>query len=156
MKVLIGFSLRCAVIAACATGFAQVSPDSQIAAFNQKFTEATQHMDNALTLSLWAEDGVSLLPGQAAITGKPAISKFLDDVTTKIAGYKVVSHKNDFHDVEISGDWASEWANTTQVVQPPGKKPQMIIQGKMLLVLHRDKNGAWKIKEEAWTSSPTP
>ena len=154
MKLTLVVAVMCAVAVSSTDAFAQSSRDPQIVAFNQNFTDATRHMDNAATMRLWAKDGVSLLPGHKAIVGKAAIARFLDEITAKISGYKVLSHQNDFHDVQVVGSWASEWANTTQGVQPPGGKPQITIHGKMLLVLHRDKDGAWKIKEEAWSSSP--
>ena len=130
---------------------AENTPAEQISALNQKFTEAIRRMDNAAVLSLWDDDGVTLLPGMAPVTGKAAIKKFMDEGTSKSTGYKVVSHESEFHDLQVSGDWASEWAITTQVVQPPENKPQITIRGKMLLVLHRDGSGEWKIKNEAWT-----
>ncbi len=146
MMVLLGW---------CGIAAAQEMPaKQQIAAFNDKFTDAIRHMDNAAVMSLWAEDGVSLLPNRAAIRGKAAIQKFMEEVTSKTQGYKVVSQDDDFQDIEVSGAWASEWAVTKQVVQPPDGKPLMTIYGKMLLVLHRDQAGDWKIKEESWTSSP--
>lgn len=146
-----------ALLVCSSIAFAQGSAaKQQIDAFNQKFTDAIRHMDNAAVISLWADDGVSLLPGMAPIAGKPAIQKFMDDVTSKIKGYKVVSHDNDFRDIRVSGDWASEWALTHQVVQPPDNKPVLTIYGKMLLVLHRKKDGSWKIKQESWTSAPGP
>lgn len=156
MRSLIRGTLFCAVLISAAAAGAQRAPEDQVAAFNQKFTDAIRHMDNAAVLSLWADDGVSLLPGTDPIAGKAAITKFMEDVTSKTSGYKVVSHDNEFHDIEVSGEWASEWALTTQVVQPPDGKPRFTIHGKMLLVLHREKDGVWKIKEEAWTSSPAP
>lgn len=137
--------LTCFAIASSSRNAAQ-----EIAAFNERFTEAIRQMNNAVVLSLWADDGVSLLPGSPPIVGKTAIAKFMEGATSKTAGFKVVSHENDFHDLKISGEWASEWAVTTQVVQPPNGEPQMTIHGKMLLVLHRDKGGAWKIENECW------
>ena len=138
-------------------GFSQdAAGRKQIDAFNQKFTNAIRHMDNAAVMELWADDGVSLLPGMLPITGKPAIQKFMDDTTSKTKGYKVVSHDNDFRDIQIAGDWASEWALTTQVVQPPDDKPIFTIHGKMLLVLRREKDGSWKIKQESWNQAPAP
>jgi len=121
--------------------------------FNQKFTDAIRHMDNAAVMSLWADDGVSLLPGMAPIAGKTAIQQFMEDATSKTKGFKVVSHDNNWRDIRVSGDWASEWALTKQVVQPPDGKPILTINGKMLLVLHRDKDRTWKIQQESWTSS---
>ena len=148
-----GFRKLLAVACMSISALAQSSGSHQLDAFNQKFTDAIRHMDNAAVLSLWADDGVSLLPSMAPISGKPAIQQFLDDITSKTKGYKVLSQENDWRDIQVSGNWASEWALTKQVVQPPDNKPIMTIHGKMLLVLHRDKNG-WKIKQECWTSAP--
>ena len=57
----------------------------------------------------------------------------------------------DFRGIEVSGDWASEWAFEHQVVQPPDRaKPAFDGRGKMLLVLHREADGSWRIKREMW------
>ncbi len=106
------------------------------------------------SISLWAEDGTTLLPEMAPLTGKSNIAKWLDAVTAKMPGYRVARQENDFHDAIISGEWASEWGTTTQVVQPPEGKAPIEIHGKILLVLHREKDGEWKIKQEMWNSSP--
>jgi len=126
----------------------------EIEAFNQKFKAAILKMDNAAVISLWAEDGTTLLPEMAPLTGKSNIAKWLDEVTAKMPGYRVARQENDFHDAIISGEWASEWGTTTQVVQPPEGKAPIEIHGKILLVLHREKDGEWKIKQEMWNSSP--
>lgn len=145
-----------AVLLLCGIMFAADAPGTKrIEEFNDRFTQAIRTMNNAETVALWEDDGISLLPNMKPIQGKAAIKQFMDDITSKTSGYKVVSHDNEFHDMQVSGDWASEWALTTQVVQPPDDKPQFTIHGKMLLVLHLGKDGAWKIKEESWTSSPT-
>jgi uncharacterized protein (TIGR02246 family) len=148
------YCLLVAALLATPLVFAQASESQELKAFNQQFTKAILQMDNAAVLELWADDGVSLLPNMAPISGKQAIRKFMDDVTSRTKGYKVLSQENDWHGVEISGDLASEWAATKQVLQPPANKPVITIYGKLLLVLHREKNGSWKIKRESWTSSP--
>ena len=95
----------------------------QIEAFNQKLHVAILHMDNAAIMDLWADDGVDLMPGMDAISGKAAIAKWLDGVMTGMQGYRVTEEKTEFHDIQVSGDWASEWGVNHQVVQPPdGKK----------------------------------
>jgi hypothetical protein len=43
-------------------------------------------MDNAGVTALWAEDGVSLLPGTAPMIGKQTISKWLDEIVKKMPG----------------------------------------------------------------------
>jgi uncharacterized protein (TIGR02246 family) len=146
-------ALAVAVMLSCAIVCAQEMARQEIDTFNQRFTEAIRHMDNAAVMALWAKDGVSLLPEMAPIRGRAEIQKFLDEATSKTNGYKVLAHDNEWHDVRVAGDWASEWAETRQQVQPPEGKAPFTIYGKMLLVLHREKDG-WKIEAESWTSEP--
>jgi uncharacterized protein (TIGR02246 family) len=128
----------------------------EIDAFNQRFRTAILSMDNSAIMALWADDGVTLLPGLAPIIGKQTIARWLDGVTAQMPGYRVTGQDNDFHDIRIAGDWASEWGTTHQAVRPPGGKPAMEIYGKILLVLHRDGAGSWKIEEEMWNNVETP
>jgi uncharacterized protein (TIGR02246 family) len=125
----------------------------EIEAFNKEFLEVTLHMDTAGVMALWADDGVTLLPGMAPVAGKKTIAKWLDDVVARMPGYRVTKQENEFHAIQISGDWASEWGTTYQVVQPPGGKPPIESHGKILLVLHKEKDGAWKIKQEMWNAA---
>ena len=127
----------------------------EIEAFNKRFTAAHLKMDNTAVISMWAEDGVSLLPGMDPLTGKGSIAKWLEDITARMPGYHVVKQQNDFHDILVSGDWASEWATTVQVTQPPEGKAPIEVHGKILLVLHKE-DGRWKIKQEMWnTAAPS-
>jgi uncharacterized protein (TIGR02246 family) len=128
----------------------------EIEAFNQKMDEVTLKMDNAGVMAMWTEDGVTLLPGMAAVEGKKNIAKFLDDVVSQLKGYRVLEQKSEFRSIEISGDWAFEWGTTYQVVQPPDGKPTIANHGKILLVLHREANGEWKLKREMWNAGVNP
>jgi hypothetical protein len=51
-------------------------------------------MDNAAIVGMWAEDGVSLLPETAAIAGRRAIAKFVDDVVEQMPGYHMRCLRN--------------------------------------------------------------
>jgi len=128
-------------------------PDVQeIEAFNQRFTAANLSMDNAQVMALWADDGVSLQPDSAPMVGKKTIAKWLDEIVAQLPGYRVTKDEADFHDIQVAGDWASEWGTTHQIVQPPGGKPAIETFGKILLVLHRERDGEWKIQKEMWNA----
>jgi ketosteroid isomerase-like protein len=137
--------------------FAQAAgAKSEIEAFNKKFIDAHLRMDHAAIFAMWADDGVSLLPETPPLIGKPAITKFVEDIVAQMPGYKVITQEIDFQNIQIAGDWAYEWGLEHQVVQPPDGKPPLDGRGKILLILHKDSSGAWKIQQEMWNSLPKP
>ena len=142
------------VVVIAASFGAEDDPRAQVEQFNRDFTAAILRMDNAAVMALWAEDGTTLLPGMAPLSGRANIARWLDDITARMPGYKVTRQEDTFHDIQVSGDWASEWGTTLQVVQPPDGKPAIETHGKILLVLHRDKDGKWRIKQEMWNAAP--
>ena len=133
-----------------------VEPHPEIDAFNRSFANATRNMDNAATLALWDDDGVSLLPSTKPIIGKPAITKFMTDVLASFPGAHMTSFESECHDIHVSGDWATEWCTEHQIVAMPDGKPPFNGYGKMLLVLHRGAGGAWRIHEEMWNQALAP
>ena len=144
------------------TAVAQASGSSaeiakkEIEAFNAKFLEAHQRMENTAIVGMWAEDGVSLLPETPPIAGRKAIAKFIDDVVKQMPGYHMRTEELNFQGIEVSGDWASEWATEHQIVDPPPGKPVFEGYGKMLLVLHRESDGNWRLKREMWNQGVKP
>jgi uncharacterized protein (TIGR02246 family) len=137
-----------------AFGGGAVGGKEEIEAFNKRYVEMHQRMDTAGIFATWAEDGVSLMPGEAPLIGKKAIVAWVENILAQMPGYKVVKEDIDFHDIQISGDWASEWGNEHQVVQPPDGKLVIDSRGKMALVLHREASGEWKVKQEMWNQAP--
>ena len=126
-----------------------------IETFNHAFAEATRHMDSAGTMALWEADGTSLLPSMKPIVGKRAIGEFLDHVMASIPGAKMESFESQCFDIQVSGDWASEWCTEHQIVSIPGK-PKFDGWGKIALVLHRDADGRWRLKQEMWNQAVAP
>ena len=130
------------------------SAKDEIDAFNKRYVEMHLKMDTAGIFAAWAEDGVSLMPGEAPLIGKKAIMAWVENILSQMHGYKVIKEEMDFHDIRISGDWASEWATEHQVVQPPEGKPAIDSRGRMALVLHREASGEWKVEQEMWNQAP--
>jgi uncharacterized protein (TIGR02246 family) len=128
----------------------------EIDAFNRKYIEAHLKMDNGAIMSTWAVDGVALLPATKPIEGKTAIATFLAQVTSPLTGYHMENVEMDFQGIEVHGDWASEWANEHQRIQPPEGKAAIDSYGKILLVLHREADGNWRVKREMWNQGLKP
>jgi ketosteroid isomerase-like protein len=143
----------CVLLLAIATTLSG-SPKSNgregVEAFNKALDTATRTMNNAAIMALWEEEGVSLLPSTPPIVGRKAISNFLDKVTAQVPGAKMELFEMQCHDIQVSGDWASEWCSEHQVVKFPDDKPKFDGWGKMLFALHRGADGQWRIMEEMW------
>jgi len=139
-----------------ASGQGVADRKAEIERFNAHYVELHLKMDTPGIFAAWAEDGVDLLPGEAPLVGKKAIQAWVDSLLSKMAGYKVVKQEMEFHDITVSGDWASEWALEHQVVQPPDGKDPIETWGKMALILHRQTSGEWKVKQEMWNAAPKP
>ena len=122
---------------------------SGIAAFNRAFDDAFRAMNNDGILALWEDDGVSLLPDTAPVRGKAAMTAMMKAVTSALPNATMQRFTNQCFDIEGSGDWASEWCLEHQVVAVPGK-PTFDSWGKMLLVLHRQASGGWRLSREMW------
>ena len=150
----VAWAIVASSVAAVAFGGGAVSAKVEVDAFNKRYVELHLNMDTAGIFATWADDGVSLMPGEAPLIGKKAIVAWVENILSQMTGYKVVKEEIDFHDIQISGDWASEWATEHQVVQPPDGKPVIDSRGKMALVLHREAHGEWKVKQEMWNQAP--
>src|SRR5208282_2482887 len=137
-----------------AFGRQAASGKEELDKFNSHFRELHLNMDTAGIFVLWADDCVDLMPGEAPMIGKKVIKAWVEDILAKMPGYKVTKQEMEFHDIQVSGDWASEWALEHQVVQPPEGKEPIETWGKIALVLHREANGAWRIKQEMWNAAP--
>jgi uncharacterized protein (TIGR02246 family) len=156
-NVLLGVCCVALLMAAgMRTPAAEDAKQKEIQAFNKRYVELHEKMDTPGILALWEEDGVDLMPGDAAMIGRKKISTWLEDILAKMPGYKVMKQEMEFHDIHVCGEWASEWATEHQVVQPPDGKPVIDSYGKMALVLHRAVSGEWKVQQEMWNAAPKP
>jgi uncharacterized protein (TIGR02246 family) len=156
LAVFAAAMLASITVAASAKCAQDNSSRSEIEAFNQKYIAAHLKMDNAMVSSFWAEDGVSLLPGMAPLTGKKAIDKFFDEAVKPLAGYHMETMEIDFREIQVMGDWAYEWGLEHQVLRPADGKPTIEGRGNILLILHKNAQGEWKIKQEMWNAAPKP
>jgi ketosteroid isomerase-like protein len=144
------------LVATMSCGYAaHAGSATTIAAFNQALTSATRTMDNAATLALWDDDGISLLPDTAPIVGKPAIADFLANVARHLHGAHMQQFELTCHDAHTAADWSSEWCDEHQVVVLANGQPPFDGRGRMLLVLHRGVHG-WRIQREMWQPIKAP
>ena len=113
-------------------------------------------MDTQALIALWEEDGVSLLPGERPIVGKKAVGTFIETAIKSMPGAKMKSFEMVCTGLLVSGDWASEMCEEHQVVDLGEGKPPFDGRGKLLFVLHRAADGAWRIQREMWNQGAKP
>src|SRR5271169_6088878 len=80
----------------------------EIEAFNKRYVELHLKMDTAGIFATWAEDGVSLMPGEAPLIGKKAIVAWVENILSQMPGYKVVKEEIDFHALlsKLAENWS--------------------------------------------------
>jgi len=120
-----------------------------IDAFNRALADATRRMDNAASLALWADDGVSLMPSASPVVGKKAIGDFFASVIKQIAGSRMERFDMRCFDVHVSGPLATEWCVEHQVVHL-ANGDTFDGWGKMSFVLQRGSDGTWRLAQEMW------
>lgn len=128
-------------------------PLSEISAFNDALRRATQSMQIDVLIDLWDDQGVTLLPETAPVIGKPAITRFLKEVTAQLGSARMQRFELACFDILVSGSWASEWCQEHQIVDLGNDKPPFEGRGNMLLVLHRRKDGQWRLIREMWNQA---
>lgn len=126
-----------------------VSATSPLAEFNKALQSATFAMNDSATLTLWDDDGVSLLPNAAPVVGKAAITKYFTSVTSQLKGARMERFDLRCFDEAISGSLASEWCVEHQVVRL-GDGSKFDGWGKISFALRRNANGRWLLTQEAW------
>lgn len=128
---------------------AVAGPQSRLAAFNTRFEEATQQMNNAALADMWEEDGISLLPNAPPIIGKSAITAFVQKTTAQFPHASMKSFTLRCDGAIGSGAVASEWCFEHQVVDL-GNGKSFDGRGRMLLMLRHGANGRWRLLREMW------
>jgi ketosteroid isomerase-like protein len=123
-------------------------------AFNQTLAIACDKMDQQTTASLWADDGIDLIQGMQPMIGKKVIADWLEGLPAQLKGAKMLYCKVDWRDIKIEGNFAYEWAITRQKIEMPAPQDPIESEGKMLLILKRQPDGAWKQEVESWNSNP--
>lgn len=153
MRIFCGAILIFCIVPGLTTAQVVADTRSGVEDLNRAFDAATRHMDNAATLALWEDDGVSLLPSTKPIIGKKAIARFMAEVVAQIPDGRMEKFESRCFDIEVSGAWASEWCTEHQIVRFASGKPPFEGWGKMLLVLHHGSDGKWRIKQEMWNQA---
>lgn len=109
--------------------------------------------DAAALAALFAEDAVSIPDHEAALEGRAAIQKHFETLFSQVTATLTVTPA----DTEVTGDIAHEHGTYSATVTPKAGGTAMTNDGRYLVVLKREADGAWRIHHDIDnTSTPPP
>jgi len=126
----------------------QTEVTKAIRALNAEFERNVRAQSaSQLVQAAYAEDAVVLPPNQPMVSGRTQITEFWQGMFG--AGLKDASLET--VRVEASGDLASEIGKYTLTIQPKDAAPVQA-QGKYLVALRRQADGAWRLVADMFSS----
>jgi uncharacterized protein (TIGR02246 family) len=123
-----------------------------IEAANAKAMDAMTRGDTATFLANYADDAVVMMPGQATLSGRSAISQGFGAMMSQAS---IANPKFTTNDVLVSGDIAVETGAYEMTITPKGGKA-IQDKGKYLTVWKRQADGQWKIIRDINNSDTAP
>ncbi len=116
-----------------------------IAAQHEYYLETLKSGDAEAHASLFAEDGVILVPGVPKLEGRQQI---FYDKRAKLKSVRVLDGAIRSDHLERSGDLAYEIGTFRYTFQSSDREP-MTVTGKFLVIWKRQADGTWKIQVDA-------
>jgi len=145
-----GAMIACMVIvAACAAPPSEPAveepstSEADMAAINalaDRAEEALKGGDAAAFVALYTDEAVSMIPNQPAAVGTEAIIQAIQAALAANSYELSLSTE----EVEVLGDWAF-WRGSYSVTLTPTEGEPIEDEGKVLNILRRQPDGAWKI-----------
>lgn len=123
-----------------------------INALHQRDMEASKKWDVDTLVSLWSDDIVTLTQGEPPLIGKDANRAAILRLREESQEVQITDYILSFNEVRISGDWAFEWGTYSGTVKPVAGGDAIRTTGKVIRVLKKDADGAWKIARAMYDS----
>jgi uncharacterized protein (TIGR02246 family) len=105
--------------------------------------------DAAAVIRFYADDAWLLPPNGAPVVGKDAIRARYEEGFRQFR-FAISSASEETH---VFGEWAFDRGTTTGKTVPKGSDPSRQIHDKYVMILHRGRDGAWKIARLMWNSA---
>lgn len=122
-----------------------------IDALNQRDVQAALAGDTAAMMSQWTDDFVLLQPVGPILRGRSAIA---DALLGAASAVEIVDWVFDFQEITVLGDHAFEWGTYSGHVSPRGSGEAIRSSGKLMRILQRQPDGAWKMSRTISTVDP--
>ena len=122
-----------------------------IEAVNQRDVKAALAGDTASMMSQWTDDFVLLQPAGPILRGRSAIAEVLLGAASAV---EVLEWVFDFQEVKVLGDHAILWGTYHGRLRPRAGGEPVATSGKLMRILQRQPDGAWKMYRTISTVDP--
>ncbi len=123
----------------------QAEDQAAIRKLQEKDIAANVGFDTDALLSLWSDDAVLLAPGQAPISGKPALRKFYEQQQQALSNVEILSYDEQWQEVRIMGDYAYQWGQIHSRTRSGQGNAENTSVVNVMRILKRESEGTWEI-----------
>jgi uncharacterized protein (TIGR02246 family) len=124
-----------------------------IEALNDHDVKATLASDVDAIVSQWTEDFVVLPPAGPIMRGRAANAAAAQQGKQQQA-FIAVDYDVNFEEITVTGDHAFAWGTYRSTVRPRPGGAEMTYRGKLMRILQRQADGAWKMHRTMMTADP--
>jgi uncharacterized protein (TIGR02246 family) len=122
-----------------------------IEAINQRDVQFALANDSARMMSQWTDDFVLLPAAGPIMRGRSQIADAFRGVETP----EIVEYVLDIQEVKILGDHAYQWGTYSYGMRPRAGGQTVRTSGKLMRILQRQPDGAWKMYRVITTVDPS-
>jgi uncharacterized protein (TIGR02246 family) len=125
-----------------------------IEALTQHDVTAALTGDARALTSQWTDDFVVLPPSGPIVRGRAANAAMAEQGAEQMKAFAPVDYVVEFEETRLLGDYAYQWGTYRGSVRPRAGGQAMSYSGKLMRILQRQPNGAWKMHRTMTTSDP--
>ena len=122
-----------------------------IEALNQHDVQAALAGDTHAIASQWTDDFVVLSSGPT-LRGREAHALMLERGAEQAKAFVSIDYTVAFEEITVLGDYAYEWGSYRGSMRPRAGGETISYGGKLLRILQRQPDGAWKMHRTMMTS----
>jgi uncharacterized protein (TIGR02246 family) len=125
-----------------------------IEALNEHDVKAALASDVEAIVSQWTEDFVVLPPAGPIVRGRAANAAAAEQGRELLQALVAVDYNVDFEEITVTGDYAFAWGTYRSTVRPRAGGADVTSSGKLMRILQKQPDGAWKMHRTMMTADP--
>jgi len=125
-----------------------------IEALNDHDVKATLAGDVDAIVSQWTEDFTILPPAGPIMRGRSANAAAAEQGKAQLQALIAVDYDVDFEEITVTGNHAFAWGTYRSAVRPRSGGAVITYSGKLMRILQRQPDGAWKMHRTMMTADP--